>query len=95
MEMNQIRYFLAVCEELNFTRAADRCGVAQPSVTNGLRCLEQELGGPLFHRKPRVEPTDLGRAIRASLQNILDQAEHTRQAARTYLSCPPGHGPTM
>ena len=51
MEMHQIRYFLAVCEELNFTRAAETCHVAQPSLTRAIKLLEEELGGPLFHRE--------------------------------------------
>ena len=50
METNQVRYFLALCEEKNFTRAAKRCGVSQPSVSNAIRRLEEELGGDLFHR---------------------------------------------
>ncbi len=39
MEMHQVRYFLAVCETLNFTRAADRCNVAQPSLTKAIKKL--------------------------------------------------------
>ena len=58
MEMHQIRYFLALCDELNFTRAARRCGVTQPSLTNAIRALERELGGAVFQRKPRIELTN-------------------------------------
>jgi Transcriptional regulator len=43
MQMHQIRYFLALCEERNFTRAAKRSGVSQPSLTNGIITLEREL----------------------------------------------------
>ena len=50
MQMHQIRYFVAVCEERSFTRAALRIGVSQPSMTNGINALEAELGGPLFVR---------------------------------------------
>ena len=52
MQMHQIRYFLALCEERNFTRAARRSGVSQPSLTNAIIALERQLGGPLFQRKP-------------------------------------------
>jgi molybdenum-dependent DNA-binding transcriptional regulator ModE len=64
MEMQQVRYFLALCEEGNFTRAARRCGVAQPSITNAIRHLESGLGGPLFHRLRRgVTLTPLGARV--------------------------------
>ena len=52
--MFQIRYFLALSEELNFTRAAKQCGVSQPSLTNGIIELERHFGGALFRRKPGV-----------------------------------------
>ena len=45
MEMHQIRYFLAVCENLNFTRAAEQCHVTQPALTRAIQKLEDELGG--------------------------------------------------
>ena len=51
MELHQIRYFLALCQELNFTRAAEQCGVAQSSLTRAIKALEIELGGALFHRE--------------------------------------------
>jgi len=52
MEMAHVRYFLALREERNFTRAARRCSVAQPSLTRAIKTLEKELGGPLFERLP-------------------------------------------
>src|SRR5262249_61550875 len=45
MEMHQVRYFLAVARTLNFTRAAEECHVAQPSLTRAIKLLEGELGG--------------------------------------------------
>jgi len=48
MQMHQICYFLALCEERSFTRAAKRCGISQPSLTNAIIALERELGGALF-----------------------------------------------
>jgi DNA-binding transcriptional LysR family regulator len=52
MEVTQIRYFLALCREGSFTRAARRCGVAQPSLTRAIKKLERELGTSLFRRHP-------------------------------------------
>ena len=53
MEMHQVRYFLAVARTLNFTRAAEECNVAQPSLTRAIKLLEGELGGDLFRRERR------------------------------------------
>jgi len=53
MQMHQIRYFLALCEERSFTRAARRCGVSQPSLTNAVIALERELGGANANRRLR------------------------------------------
>ena len=71
MDLNQIRYVLALCDEQNFTRAAKRCGVAQPSLTNGVRRLEAELGGPLFLRRPAVRLSPLGKALRPHFEHIM------------------------
>src|SRR5499427_7846617 len=81
MQMQQIRYFLALCEERNFTRAAKRCGVSQPSLTNAIIALEQELGGTLFQRKPLVALTVLGHAVHLHFDRIAQNADHARQAA--------------
>jgi DNA-binding MarR family transcriptional regulator len=54
MEMQQIRYFLALCEAGNFSRAAARCGISQPSLSNAIKQLEAELGGPLFERNHKT-----------------------------------------
>jgi DNA-binding transcriptional LysR family regulator len=75
MEIRQIIYFLTLCEELHFTRAARRCGVTQPSLTNGIRLLEREFGAPLFHRKPRPRLSELGAAVRPELERALAHVE--------------------
>ncbi len=69
MEMHQIRYFLAICECLNFTRAAEQCHVARPSLTRAIKKLEAELGGPLLRReRNHTHLTELGRLIRPHLE---------------------------
>jgi LysR family hydrogen peroxide-inducible transcriptional activator len=82
MQMHQIRYFLALCEERSFTRAAKRCGVSQPSLTNAIMALEQELGGALFQRKPLVALTVLGHAVHPYLDRIAENAAHACEAAQ-------------
>ena len=75
MEMHQIRYFLAVCQTLNFTKAAEECNVAQPSLTRAIQKLEEELGGPLFHReRANTHLTELGRLMMPHLEQTLAAA---------------------
>src|SRR5262245_37756586 len=81
MQMQQIRYFLALCEERSFTRAAKRCGVSQPSLTNAIIRLEQKLGGALFQRKPLVSLTVLGDAVHPYFDRIAQNVEQAREAA--------------
>jgi hypothetical protein len=86
METNQVRYFLALCEEQSFTRAAKHCGVSQPSVSNAIKRLEEELGGDLFHRtKNGTKLSPLGVAIRPYLDQINECAEGARREA-AYIS---------
>jgi LysR family hydrogen peroxide-inducible transcriptional activator len=80
MEMHSIKYCLAVYSERSFTRAARRCGVAQPSLSNGIRKLEQELGGPLFVRNVNgIALTLLGRAVRPHFEEIDRRIERIRK----------------
>jgi DNA-binding transcriptional LysR family regulator len=88
MQMHQVHYFLALCEELNFTRAARRCGVSQPSLTTAIGALERELGGALFDRKPPIVLTGLGRVVRPYLDEIARNADHARDVARTLTPRP-------
>jgi len=86
--MQQIQYFLALCKELSFTRAARRCGVAQPSLTIAIGSLERELGGALFHRKPAIALTGLGHRVLPYLDEIARSADGAREAARTLMPRP-------
>ena len=88
MQMHQVGYFLALCEELSFTRAARRCGVSQPSLTTAIGALERDLGGALFHRKPSIALTGLGRMVRPYLDEIARNADHARAVARALTPSP-------
>ncbi len=83
MELNQVRYFIALCRALNFTRAAEACNVTQPALTRAIQRLEDELGGPLLYRERNLtQLTELGRAMRPHLEAMLEAADAARQAAR-------------
>src|SRR5918992_419988 len=86
MEMHQIRYFLAVCETLNFTRAAEHCHVTQPALTRAIQKLEDELGGLLFRRERHLTHlTDLGRLMRPQLEQVWRQTETAKTTAKNFL----------
>jgi DNA-binding transcriptional LysR family regulator len=83
MEMHQVRYFLAVADELNFTKAAEKCNVAQPSLTRAIKLLEAELGGPLFHReRANTHLSELGRMVRPHLQQIYAESQAAKRLAQ-------------
>ncbi len=82
MDLTQIRYFLALSEVLNFTRAAEACHVTQPALTKSIQKLEDELGGPLLLRERRdTQLTELGRAMVPLLRKISNAAEEARLGA--------------
>ena len=83
MNMNQVRYLLVLCEEGNFTRAAERCGVTQPSLTKAIKNLESKLGGKLFDRsKIETQLTELGKLVRPPMQRIDQEVTYALQIAR-------------
>jgi DNA-binding transcriptional LysR family regulator len=86
MEMHQVRYFLAVARTLNFTRAADDCNVAQPSLTRAIKQLEGELGGDLFRRERPVQLTELGQRMLPLLQQCFEAASGARSLAASLKS---------
>jgi DNA-binding transcriptional LysR family regulator len=87
MELYQIRYFVALCETLNFARAAERCRVSSPSMTRSVQKLEQELGGLLIRRERQLTHlTELGRLVRPMLEEVLAHADSTRIAAHRFLA---------
>lgn len=83
MELHQVRYFLTVAEELNFSRAAEKCNVSQPALSRAIILLEQEFGGPLFHRERCLTNlSPLGRMVRPYLQQIARESDEALKAAR-------------
>ena len=81
MKIRKVSYFLALCEEQSFTRAARRCGIAQPTLTRAIRVLEEEVGGRLFERGPSVQLTELGTLLLPHFVAISQAAENIRRTA--------------
>ena len=83
MEMQQVRYFVAVAETLNFTRAAEQCNVTQPALTRAIKQLEYELGGDLIRREGRnTHLTDLGNKMLPILRQCYDSALAAKTLAK-------------
>lgn len=83
MELRHIRYFLAIAETRNFTRAAAQLGMGQPPLSLQIKDLEEEIGTRLFHRIPRgVELTEAGMAFFEAVRTLPDQAQMAIQVAR-------------
>lgn len=83
MEMQQVRYFVALADTLNFTRAAEKSNVSQPALTRAIQQLEHELGGPLFHReRGNTHLSELGRMMLPYLQGVDEQCRAAKDQAR-------------
>jgi len=82
MDLRQMRYFLTLAEERNFTRAAERLHMAQPPLTRQIRALEVELGADLFVRTSKgVTLTEAGQALMSEVPNLLALAQRAKERA--------------
>lgn len=85
MELQQIRYFLAIKEHGSFSRAARECSVSQPALTAAIKKLEAEIGSPLFYREgKRVVVTPLGRLVQPALEQALTGTQSARDIAHNF-----------
>jgi DNA-binding transcriptional LysR family regulator len=85
MELRDIAHVLAVCRHLNFTRAAQECGVAQPTLTRAVQKLEREFGGALVVReRGRTHLTELGRLVQPRLEELLSRSQALKEAAHRH-----------
>jgi DNA-binding transcriptional LysR family regulator len=83
MELRHLRYFVAVADELNLTRAAKKLFIAQPPLTRQIKQLEAEVGADLFIRKPRgLSLTPAGQYFLGHARQILDKVETTVKDTR-------------
>ncbi len=87
MELNQVRYFLTLCRELNFTKAAATCNVSQPALTKAIKNLEDELGGELFRReRGNTHLTDLGKLVQPHLEQVFTASAAAQEEAVSFKS---------
>jgi DNA-binding transcriptional LysR family regulator len=83
--LNQVQYFQAICKYNNFTLAAKRCGVTQPTISMGIKRLEARLGAALFVRQPRLALTPFGRALRPEMDHLAQSYEGLLRSAKRFL----------
>lgn len=92
MDQRYLRYFIAVAEELNFTRAAERLHTVQPSLSQQIRRLEDIVGTPLFFReRHRLELTEAGRIFLTESRDILQHTTRAITLARKAARAEAGH----
>lgn len=85
MELRHLRYFITVATEGNFTRAAERLGLAQPPLSRQIRDLEKQLGQRLFDRDSRpIALTDAGRLLLEHAQRVVGSVEQLHRALQSF-----------
>ncbi|MCS0497737.1 LysR substrate-binding domain-containing protein [Ancylobacter sp. MQZ15Z-1] len=91
MDLRQLKYFVQIAESGNFSRAAEVLRIAQPSLSQQMKNLEDELGVDLLLRHARgVTPTDMGQQFYDHARRILQEVERTREVVRSQSQNPSG-----
>ena len=85
MNLSQLRFVLAAADELSFSRAAERCNVTQPTLSSGVACLEEELGGQLFVRTTRkVELSPFGEKVLPLIRAVMRAQAELEAGVRSF-----------
>lgn len=83
MTLIELKFVLAVAQERNFRRAAEKCFVTQPALSLGIKKLEEELGVTIFERnRNEVTPTEIGQLIIVQANTVLEQAAKIKELAK-------------
>jgi len=92
MRIRHIEYFLVLCEEQNFTRAAKRCGLTQPAFTHAIKKMEALFGGRLFdrvgNRTSVTKPTTLALVVKPHFERVLSEVEAAQRNASKHNAAP-------
>ncbi len=87
MDIHHLRYFLGVCETMNFTKAAEKCNVSQPALSRAIQQLEEEVGGLLFRRERSLTHlTDLGHLMKPHFEKIISELGDVKRDAKKFLT---------
>lgn len=80
MELKQLEYFLTICEEMHFTKASERLGISQPTLSHQIKALENELGVPLFDRiGKKIRITEAGLILQEQCHEIFSNLKNARE----------------
>ncbi|MFF2177511.1 LysR family transcriptional regulator [Lysinibacillus sp. NPDC058147] len=92
LEIRHLHYFMAVCEELHFTKAAEKLGISQPTLSQQIRVLEDEVGMPLFDRiGKKIVLTEAGTLLLSYGTEILDTLQNVKDAIKDLQDMKSGH----